>query len=87
MERILLLKNLTCANCAAKIEDKIKKLETVSQASFSVGTQQLRITSTVPDTNDLITEIQGICDSSFTNVRLKVLMIIMTTTMLTAVGS
>lgn len=63
MERILLLKNLTCANCAAKIEDKIKKLETVSQASFSVGTQQLRITSTVPDTNDLITEIQGICDS------------------------
>lgn len=63
MERILLLKNLTCANCAAKIEDKIKKLETVSQASFSVGIQQLRITSTVPDTNDLITEIQGICDS------------------------
>lgn len=63
MERILLLKNLTCANCAAKIEDKIKKMETVSAASFSVGTQQLRITSTVPDTNDLITEIQGVCDS------------------------
>lgn len=63
MERILLLKNLTCVNCAAKIEDKIKKMETVSAASFSVGTQQLRITSTVPDTNDLITEIQGVCDS------------------------
>ena len=63
MERILLLKNLTCANCAAKIEDKIKKMETVSAASFSVGTQQLRITSTVPDTNDLITEILGVCDS------------------------
>lgn len=63
MERILLLKNLTCANCATKIEDKIKKMETVSAASFSVGTQQLRITSTVPDTNDLITEIQGVCDS------------------------
>lgn len=63
MERILLLKNLTCANCAAKIEDKIKKMETVSAASFSVGTQQLRITSTVPDTNDLITEIQDVCDS------------------------
>lgn len=40
-----------------------KKMETVSAASFSVGTQQLRITSTVPDTNDLITEIQGVCDS------------------------
>ena len=38
-------------------------METVSAASFSVGTQQLRITSTVPDTNDLITEIQGVCDS------------------------
>lgn len=63
MERILLLKKFTCANCAAKIEDKIKKMETVSAASFSVGTQQLRITSTVPDTNDLITEIQGVCDS------------------------
>lgn len=63
MERILLLKNLTCANCAAKIEDRIKGLETVSDASFSIGTQQLRITSTIPDTSALISEIQTICDA------------------------
>lgn len=72
MERILLLKNLTCANCAAKIEDRIKKLETVSAASFSIGTGQLRITSTVPDTTALVSEIQGICDAVEDGVEVQV---------------
>lgn len=48
MERILLLKNLTCANCAAKIEDKIKKMETVSAASFSVGSNNCELRPQFP---------------------------------------
>ena len=63
MERVLLLKNLTCANCAAKIEDKIKTMDTVKAASFSIGTQQLRITSSQMDNAVLIKDIQAICDS------------------------
>ncbi|WP_298705356.1 heavy metal translocating P-type ATPase [uncultured Veillonella sp.] len=63
MERVLLLKNLTCANCAAKIEDKIKSLYTVEDASFSIGTQQLRINSSIADNANLVRDIQAICDS------------------------
>lgn len=63
MELVLLLKNLTCANCAAKIEDKIKTMDTVKAASFSIGTQQLRITSSQMDNAVLIKDIQAICDS------------------------
>lgn len=63
MERVLLLKNLTCAHCAAKIEDKIKSMDTVEAASFSIGTQQLRINSSESDNAVLVKNIQAICDS------------------------
>lgn len=63
MERVLLLRNLTCAHCAAKIEDKIKSMDTVEAASFSIGTQQLRINSSESDNAVLVKNIQAICDS------------------------
>lgn len=63
MERVLLLRNLTCAHCAAKIEDKLRTMETVDTVSFSIGTQQLRINSTVADTNELVQNVQSVCDS------------------------
>lgn len=63
MERVLLLRNLTCAHCAAKIEDKLRNMETVDTVSFSIGTQQLRINSTVADTNELVQNVQSVCDS------------------------
>lgn len=63
MERVLLLRNLTCAHCASKIEDKLRSMETVEKVSFSIGTQQLRINSSVSDTNELVQHVQSVCDS------------------------
>ena len=64
MERIFKLQNLNCANCASVIEEKLNQLESVSAATFTIGTKQLRITSTVEDTDALQEEIQAVCDAT-----------------------
>ncbi len=64
MERIFTLQNLNCANCASVIEEKLNQLESVSAATFTIGTKQLRITSTVEDTTALQEQIQAVCDAT-----------------------
>ena len=58
MERIFTLQNLNCANCASVIEEKLNQLESVSAATFTIGTKQLRITSAVEE------QIQAVCDAT-----------------------
>ncbi|RKD31023.1 cation transporter [Lacrimispora algidixylanolytica] len=41
MKRIVKLEGLCCANCAAKIEEGVKKLSGVESASLSFMTQRL----------------------------------------------
>ena len=64
MERIFTLQNLNCANCASVIEEKLNQLESVSAATFTIGTKQLRITSTVEDMDALQEQIQAVCDAT-----------------------
>ena len=64
MERIFKLQNLNCANCASVIENKLNQLESVSAATFTIGTQQLRIISSIEDTDMLQSQIQMVCDAT-----------------------
>jgi copper chaperone CopZ len=41
MKKIVKLEGLCCANCAAKIEEGVKKLESVTNVSLSFMTQRL----------------------------------------------
>ena len=41
MKKIIKLEGLCCANCAAKIEEGVKKLDGVNSASLSFMTQRL----------------------------------------------
>ena len=41
MKKIFRLEDLDCANCAAKIEEKIKEIEGVKNVSVSFMTQKL----------------------------------------------
>ena len=41
MKKIVILEGLCCANCAAKIEEEVKKLNGVESASLSFMTQRL----------------------------------------------
>ena len=48
-QRIYSIENLCCANCAAKIEEKINALPEVEQAVIVFATKQLRLTAEDPD--------------------------------------
>ncbi|MCI9163210.1 MAG: heavy metal transporter [Lachnospiraceae bacterium] len=43
MKKIIKLEGLCCANCAAKIEEGVKKLPGVKDASLSFMTQRLTV--------------------------------------------
>lgn len=43
MKKIIKLEGLCCANCAAKIEEGVKKIPGVREASLSFMTQRLTI--------------------------------------------
>ena len=63
MEETLLLKDLNCPNCAAKIEDRIRKMDVVETANFTLATHQLKLTGSWGDREALKRDIQDICDS------------------------
>lgn len=47
--KVYTMENLGCANCAAKMEERINHLESVSWATITFATKQLRITAENPD--------------------------------------
>ena len=63
MEETLLLKHLNCPNCAAKIEDRIRKMDVVETANFTLATHQLKLTGSWEDREALKRDIQDICDA------------------------
>ena len=63
MEETLLLKDLNCANCAAKIEDRIRKMDVIETANFTLATHQLKLTGSWEDREALKRDIQDICDA------------------------
>ena len=60
-KKVYILKNLGCANCAAKMEAKIKELPGVEYASITFATNQLRLSAR--DHASLLPRIQEICTS------------------------
>lgn len=68
-EKIFILENLGCANCAAKMEKRINELEEVQQASITFATKQLRLHAKHSD--ELLKKIQDICSSIESEVIIK----------------
>ena len=61
MHRSLKIQNLGCANCAAKMENDINKLDGVSKASISFMTQRLTLDADDTRFDDIINECDRIC--------------------------
>ncbi len=55
------LENLDCANCAAKMEDGIKKIEGILDARVSFITQKLIIEANEEDFDEIITQAAQVC--------------------------
>ena len=57
-KKIYVIEHLGCANCAAKMEDKISKLPQVEEAVITFATKQLAVTA--PDPDALLPQMQQI---------------------------
>ena len=58
MRKSFKLENLECANCAAKMEEAINKLDTVSEAN--IGFMTCRLTMVAEDMDLAISQAQNI---------------------------
>lgn len=59
MKKTYKLENLDCANCAAKIENAVKEIEGVINASVSFMTQRLTI-ETEANLDEIMTKVKKI---------------------------
>ncbi|MCR4615673.1 MAG: heavy-metal-associated domain-containing protein [Clostridiales bacterium] len=60
MKKIFKLEDLDCANCAAKMEEKINKIDGVKSASVSFVTQKMTI-ETDDDIDEIMKKVVKIC--------------------------
>ena len=61
MRKVFKLENLDCANCAAKMEDAIKKISGVNSASMSFMTQKLVVDCDPENLDAIMDEAEKIC--------------------------
>lgn len=61
MCKVYKLENLDCANCAAKMEDAIKKIEGVQNASMRFMTQKLVIEADEANMDAIVEQAVQVC--------------------------
>lgn len=61
MKKRFKLRDLDCANCAAKMEDAIKKIDGVQDATVSFMTQKLMIDAEESRFQEIMKEVTAVC--------------------------
>ena len=61
MKKKFKLQALDCANCAAKMEEAIKKIEGVSDATVSFMTQKMTIEADDGRFDEIMKEVVSVC--------------------------
>lgn len=61
MKKKFKLTDLDCANCAAKMEDAIKKIDGVSDANVSFMTQKMTIEADDARFDEIMKEVVAVC--------------------------
>lgn len=61
MKKIFKLEDLDCANCAAKMENAIAKIEGVNAITVSFMTQKLTIEADDAMFNDIMKQVVKVC--------------------------
>ena len=61
MKKKFKLQDLDCANCAAKMEEAIKKIDGVNDASMSFMTQTLTIDAADDRFDAIMDEVEKVC--------------------------
>ena len=60
MKAVLKLEGLCCANCAAKIENEVKKIDCLDEANLSFMTQKLTLEAPESDLERIVDEASRI---------------------------
>lgn len=60
MKAVLRLEGLCCANCAAKIENEVKKIDGLNEANLSFMTQKLTLEAPESDLERIVDEASRI---------------------------
>lgn len=60
MKKTFILEDLCCANCAAKIEDAVSKVDGVSSASVAFLTQKMKVEFDDAKEEAVVNEIKAI---------------------------
>lgn len=61
MKKVFKLQELDCANCAAKMENAINKIEGVESATVSFMTSKLTIKADDEKFDEIMNEVQRVC--------------------------
>ena len=61
MKKKFKLEDLDCANCAAKLEEAIKKIDGVSDASVSFLAQKMTIEAADDKFDAIMEEVKSVC--------------------------
>lgn len=61
MKKKFKLQDLDCANCAAKMENAIKKIEGVQEASVSFMTQKMTIEADDEIFDEIMKQVADVC--------------------------
>lgn len=61
MKKIIALQDLECANCAAKMECAVKKVEGVSNANVNFMMQKMTVEIDSDQPNAVLAEIKKVC--------------------------
>lgn len=71
MKKVLKLEGLECANCAAKMENGIKKIAGVESASISFISQKLTLVANEENMNEIIEQAKNIIKKIEPDVQVK----------------
>ena len=61
MKKKFKLQDLDCANCAAKMEESIKKIDGVNDAVVSFMTQKMTVDADDPRFDEIMDEVVRVC--------------------------
>ena len=59
--KVYIIENLDCANCAAKMENGIKKLDGVNDATVSFLTQKMTVDADDARFDDIMKQVVKLC--------------------------
>lgn len=61
MKKVIKLENLDCANCAAKMENAVKKIDGVQNASVNFLSQKMTLEIEESRWEEVVTEVKRVC--------------------------